>query len=73
MSVAGFIYQLNKLGFSIWLENGKVKYRQYKEYPNNNEVISQITNNKNKINILTHFHIALQSRFVGEIEPLTEL
>ncbi|NDA91581.1 MAG: hypothetical protein EBY20_11945, partial [Alphaproteobacteria bacterium] len=45
-NIATFFYQLHDLGFSIWLENDKLKYRQYKEHANKNEVLNKIKQNK---------------------------
>jgi amino acid adenylation domain-containing protein/non-ribosomal peptide synthase protein (TIGR01720 family) len=49
MNIAEFIYELNNLGFSIWLENGNIKYRQYKECENKNEIISKLLENKKEL------------------------
>ena len=48
-NIAEFFYQINRLGFSVWLENGKLKYRQYKECANKNEIIDKIKHNKDNI------------------------
>ena len=47
-NIAALFYQLNNLGFSIWIENNTLKYRQYKEHPNKNEILNQIKDNKAK-------------------------
>lgn len=48
-SIAEFFYRIKDLGFSVWLENNNLKYRQYKECSNKNEILTQIKENKDNI------------------------
>lgn len=45
-SIASFFYQLKNLGCCLWLENGELKYRLYKELSNKNEILNKIKSNK---------------------------
>lgn len=49
MKICSFIYDINKLGFVLWLESGILKYRLYQDCLNRNEIIQQIQTKKNEI------------------------
>lgn len=58
MNILNFLYKLYREGFVIWTENETIKYRQYKEIANLDEVVAQIRNYKNElVEILTLNHI----------------
>ena len=38
-----YIYRLNNLGFSLWIENEKLKYRLYQECANKNDILEEIS------------------------------
>jgi len=46
MNVAEFIYETNKLGISIWLEDEKIKYRLYQDLKNKQDIIEKLKINK---------------------------
>ena len=48
-NITTFIYNLNKLGFTIWLENEKIQYVQYKECSIKNKILNEIKFNRKKI------------------------
>jgi hypothetical protein len=49
MNIATFLYKLNKLGFYLWLEGNKLKYKQYKECNEENTILNEIKSNKDDI------------------------
>jgi len=49
MKLCSFIYDINKLGFVLWLEDGILKYRLYQDCLNRNEIIQQIQTKKIEI------------------------
>lgn len=58
MNTLNFLYKLYHDGFILWTENGAIKYRQYKELANLDEIVAQIKNNKAQlVEILTLNHI----------------
>lgn len=48
-NVTELIYQLNQLGFSLWIENNILKYKLYKNINNIEGILKLIKNNKNNI------------------------
>jgi amino acid adenylation domain-containing protein len=48
-NIAAYLYYLNEEGFFLWLENSKLKFRQYKENFNKNEILEKIKENKDRI------------------------
>jgi amino acid adenylation domain-containing protein len=49
MSICAFMYELNKLGFVLWQENGSIKYKIYNKCPNKDQILQQIKANKSQI------------------------
>lgn len=47
--IVDFLYQLNNLGFSLWVENDTLKYRQYKEILNKEDILNKIKANKSQL------------------------
>ena len=58
MNALNFLYKLYRDGFILWTENGTIKYRQYKELANLDEIVAQIKNYKTQlVEILALNHI----------------
>ena len=51
-----FIYKINEKGIFLWLENGLIKYRQYKECDSFDQIISEIKLNKDEIIKILEFN-----------------
>ncbi|MGD8926781.1 MAG: condensation domain-containing protein, partial [Thioalkalispiraceae bacterium] len=49
MDIAGFVYEVNQHGFYLWVESGKLKYRQFKECEDKSYIFEKISSNKKEI------------------------
>ena len=49
MNVASFVYEINQLGFTIWLSDDQLRYAQYYPSDKKNEILEVLRNHKDAV------------------------
>jgi len=49
-NILNLLYFINRNGFILWLDGNEIKYSQYKNCVNKNEILSIARDNKKRIN-----------------------